>query len=113
MSARTAVELSVANRSAALENHTPSAGVLAQLVEHHNGIVGVRGSNPLGSRPSQGFTGRAAVSRQRAFDCGSEFFGFAAPPIMEEEDARVLVRHVGMDRHDIDARGAQCPEGGL
>lgn len=24
-------------------------GVLAQLVEHHNGIVGVRGSNPLGS----------------------------------------------------------------
>ena len=26
-----------------------SDGVLAQLVEHHNGIVGVRGSNPLGS----------------------------------------------------------------
>ena len=25
------------------------AGVVAQLVEHHNGIVGVRGSNPLGS----------------------------------------------------------------
>jgi hypothetical protein len=25
------------------------AGVLAQLVEHHNGIVGVKGSNPLGS----------------------------------------------------------------
>ena len=24
-------------------------GVLAQLVEHHNGIVGVKGSNPLGS----------------------------------------------------------------
>src|SRR5215469_7470206 len=24
-------------------------GVVAQLVEHHNGIVGVRGSNPLGS----------------------------------------------------------------
>src|SRR5665213_210855 len=27
----------------------PSDGVVAQLVEHHNGIVGVRGSNPLGS----------------------------------------------------------------
>jgi len=26
-----------------------SVGVVAQLVEHHNGIVGVRGSNPLGS----------------------------------------------------------------
>ena len=26
-----------------------SDGVVAQLVEHHNGIVGVRGSNPLGS----------------------------------------------------------------
>ena len=26
-----------------------AAGVVAQLVEHHNGIVGVRGSNPLGS----------------------------------------------------------------
>src|SRR5664279_1342180 len=26
-----------------------SVGVLAQLVEHHNGIVGVKGSNPLGS----------------------------------------------------------------
>jgi hypothetical protein len=24
-------------------------GVVVQLVEHHNGIVGVRGSNPLGS----------------------------------------------------------------
>ena len=24
-------------------------GVLAQLVEHHNGIVGVIGSNPIGS----------------------------------------------------------------
>ena len=24
-------------------------GVVAQLVEHHNGIVGVRGSTPLGS----------------------------------------------------------------
>src|SRR5438132_886398 len=31
-----------------------SDGVLAQLVEHHNGIVGVRGSNPLGSRISLG-----------------------------------------------------------
>jgi hypothetical protein len=27
----------------------PLDGVVAQLVEHHNGIVGVRGSNPLGS----------------------------------------------------------------
>jgi hypothetical protein len=25
-------------------------GVLAQLVEHRNGIAGVRGSNPLGSK---------------------------------------------------------------
>jgi hypothetical protein len=29
--------------------HGPLDGVVAQLVEHHNGIVGVRGSNPLGS----------------------------------------------------------------
>jgi len=29
--------------------HAPLDGVVAQLVEHHNGIVGVRGSNPLGS----------------------------------------------------------------
>jgi hypothetical protein len=28
-------------------------GVLAQLVEHLNGIEGVRGSNPLGSRISE------------------------------------------------------------
>ena len=40
--------LPVANRKGALENQN-SDGVLAQLVEHHNGIVGVRGSNPLGS----------------------------------------------------------------
>ena len=34
------------------------AGVVAQLVEHHNGIVGVRGSNPLGSTSlSFGFRG--------------------------------------------------------
>src|SRR5262249_54188133 len=31
-----------------LQSNT-SDGVVAQLVEHHNGIVGVRGSNPLGS----------------------------------------------------------------
>ena len=29
-------------------------GVVAQLVEHHNGIVGVRGSNPLGSTIQKG-----------------------------------------------------------
>src|SRR5439155_23046974 len=29
--------------------HRTLDGVVAQLVEHHNGIVGVRGSNPLGS----------------------------------------------------------------
>ena len=40
--------LPVANRNRGLENQN-SYGVLAQLVEHHNGIVGVRGSNPLGS----------------------------------------------------------------
>ena len=32
-----------------LECSSVSVGVVAQLVEHHNGIVGVRGSNPLGS----------------------------------------------------------------
>ncbi len=31
------------------ENGRALDGVVAQLVEHHNGIVGVRGSNPLGS----------------------------------------------------------------
>lgn len=48
----------VANRDGAIENHN-SDGVLAQLVEHHNGIVGVRGSNPLGSRNSLGAQRRA------------------------------------------------------
>ena len=43
--------LPVANHQTALENQN-SDGVLAQLVEHHNGIVGVRGSNPLGSSDS-------------------------------------------------------------
>lgn len=47
---RACCNLPVANRKAALENQD-SHGVLAQLVEHHNGIVGVRGSNPLGSSP--------------------------------------------------------------
>jgi hypothetical protein len=42
------LELPVANRKSALENQN-SDGVLAQLVEHRNGIAGVRGSNPLGS----------------------------------------------------------------
>lgn len=39
-----------------LESPNP-VGVVAQLVEHHNGIVGVRGSNPLGStiRPDVGW----------------------------------------------------------
>ena len=32
-----------------LKYSSVSDGVVAQLVEHHNGIVGVRGSNPLGS----------------------------------------------------------------
>ena len=36
-------------------------GVVAQLVEHHNGIVGVRGSNPLGSTKSKArLTNRSA-----------------------------------------------------
>ena len=33
-------------------------GVVAQLVEHHNGIVGVRGSNPLGSTIREKTTSR-------------------------------------------------------
>ena len=46
---RTLRNLPVANRRAALENQKFLTGVLAQLVEHRNGIAGVRGSNPLGS----------------------------------------------------------------
>ena len=43
-------------------------GVVAQLVEHHNGIVGVRGSNPLGStilrsEPWLGFRAKDGVLR--------------------------------------------------
>ena len=33
-------------------------GVVAQLVEHHNGIVGVAGSIPVGSTILQAFLGR-------------------------------------------------------
>jgi hypothetical protein len=36
-------------RKRALKLARLKVGVVAQLVEHHNGIVGVRGSNPLGS----------------------------------------------------------------
>jgi hypothetical protein len=54
------LNLPVANRKAALENQK-LFGVLAQLVEHRNGIAGVRGSNPLGSRPSLGAQRQAKV----------------------------------------------------
>ena len=39
----------LAPRAILFENSRAVDGVVAQLVEHHNGIVGVRGSNPLGS----------------------------------------------------------------
>jgi hypothetical protein len=39
-----------------------TVGVVAQLVEHHNGIVGVRGSNPLGSTIRLCISGRRRVS---------------------------------------------------
>jgi hypothetical protein len=39
---------SLTNRRSLLDCNR-SDGVVAQLVEHHNGIVGVRGSSPLGS----------------------------------------------------------------
>ena len=38
-------------------------GVVAQLVEHHNGIVGVRGSSPLGSTILFGFSRHAEIAR--------------------------------------------------
>lgn len=47
---------------------TPGFGVLAQLVEHHNGIVGVSGSNPLGSTKSGSFFPVHAVA---ATKCGA------------------------------------------
>jgi hypothetical protein len=40
------------DKGAALIRVARPVGVVAQLVEHHNGIVGVRGSNPLGSTSS-------------------------------------------------------------
>ena len=40
-------------------NLSHEMGVVAQLVEHHNGIVGVRGSNPLGSTISS--LGKAVI----------------------------------------------------
>jgi hypothetical protein len=36
-------------RGFGIQIHGPLDGVVAQLVEHHNGIVGVAGSNPVGS----------------------------------------------------------------
>src|SRR5229473_5353310 len=38
-------------------------GVVAQLVEHHNGIVGVRGSSPLGSTILFCFSRNGEVAR--------------------------------------------------
>ena len=38
-------------------------GVLAQLVEHHNGIVGVAGSNPVGSTTPNDFADCACVGK--------------------------------------------------
>ena len=46
------------NRASRPTFHLRSAGVVAQLVEHHNGIVGVRGSNPLGSTSLKYFSPR-------------------------------------------------------
>ena len=37
------------NQQSKIYNQKFFVGVLAQLVEHRNGIAGVRGSNPLGS----------------------------------------------------------------
>jgi hypothetical protein len=51
------------DKRAALIRVARPVGVVAQLVEHHNGIVGVRGSNPLGSTTAtQGRTCRLVSS---------------------------------------------------
>src|SRR5438094_5495909 len=54
------------------------------------------------------------VAPMNAVQCGLDRFGqllcLASTPIMEEKDARVLVRHVAMNRHDVDpfmAKGFQ------
>src|SRR5205823_5822065 len=55
--------LQIATPQSKIEN---SFGVLAQLVERLNGIEEVRGSNPLGSRPSLG--GQRPAKAARALD---------------------------------------------
>jgi hypothetical protein len=50
-------------------------GVVAQLVEHHNGIVGVAGSNPVGStslRSKLKTFGHGKIKPTKSFD----FVGF-------------------------------------
>jgi hypothetical protein len=65
-------------------------GVVAQLVEHHNGIVGVRGSNPLGS------TILLKNTAQNTFQSGT--WACHAPP----------QRHKSGD-HRVGARALLCP----
>ena len=69
--------LPVANRNAAIENQN-SHGVLAQLVEHRNGIAGVRGSNPLGSSlcsppEAEQRLSRRSLAKADRFGCARPF----------------------------------------
>ncbi|MEY2574972.1 MAG: hypothetical protein QOF80_459 [Verrucomicrobiota bacterium] len=50
---------------------------------------------------------RQSGHEERAFDSVSEVLGRASPPVMEEKDARIFVRHVGMDCDDVNPRLAQ------
>ena len=48
----------------------------------------------------------ALLHEQSALERTGQLPGRAAPPIMEEQDARLLVRHVVMNGDDIDALAA-------
>ena len=81
-------------------------GVLAQLVEHHNGIVGVKGSNPLGStilKESVIFSGVMATIIRLVFLAG---LLLAAGRVFPQSPASgPLWLHPGNPRYFADGNG--------
>jgi hypothetical protein len=76
----------------------PEHGAVAQLVAHHTGSVGVRGSSPLSStpmtRPSS--LGRAACV-VRGCSCGCSWTGSTR----QQQGAHPVGRLAGQRRHDV------------
>src|SRR2546421_10904536 len=73
---RPTLRVAIRNPQSTIGNHF---GVVAQLVEHHNGIVGGRGSNPLGSRLRSRRRGERRLSR-RDFSEGGHLFTLQCQP---------------------------------